>query len=165
MTLTVFRATKSIPTRSSLPPWAEGTNPWAQYMLLGMACVSLFACLIVFWAYWKGGHKRAEKTAIYYTVFSIFFFVFSLIMWIVGAAVYQHSKSSGNNKDMWGWSCAQNTREEIYSNTIDYALLCRLQVNPLLPPRVHKPWKANKQRRTGVLSAPSSKSSSRFLPS
>jgi hypothetical protein len=88
-----------------------------------------------------------------------------LIMWIVGAAVYQHSKSSGNNKDMWGWSCAQNTREEIYSNTIDYALLCRLQVNPLLPPRVHKPWKANKQRRTGVLSAPSSKSSSRFLPS
>jgi hypothetical protein len=49
-------------------------------------------------------------------------------MWIVGAAIYQHSKSSGNNKDMWGWSCNQNTREEIYSNTVDYALLCRLQV-------------------------------------
>lgn len=100
-------------------------------MLLAMACVSLFACLIVFWAYWKGGHKRAEKTAIYYTVFSIFFFFFSLIMWVVGAAIYQHSKSSGNSKDMWGWSCAQNTREEIYSNSIDYALLCRLQVNIL----------------------------------
>ncbi|KAJ5975287.1 hypothetical protein N7481_008994 [Penicillium waksmanii] len=127
VTLTVFRATKAIPTRNSLPAWAEGTNPWAQYMLLGMACVSLFACLIVFWAYWKGGHKRAEKTAIYYTVFSIFFFLFSLIMWVVGAAVYQHSKSSGNGKDMWGWSCAQNTREEIYSNSVDYALLCRLQ--------------------------------------
>ncbi|KAJ5392248.1 hypothetical protein N7509_007738 [Penicillium cosmopolitanum] len=127
VTLTIFRATKSIPARNSLPAWAEGTNPWAQYMLLGMACVSLFACLIVFWAYWKGGHKRAEKTAIYYTVFSIFFFFFSLIMWIVGAAIYQHSKSSGNNKDMWGWSCAQNTREEIYSNSVDYALLCRLQ--------------------------------------
>jgi hypothetical protein len=92
-----------------------------------MACVSLFACLIVFWAYRKGGHRRAEKAAIYYTSFSIAFFAFNLIMWIVGAAIYQHSKATGNSKDMWGWSCAQNTREELYHNSIDYALLCRLQ--------------------------------------
>jgi hypothetical protein len=127
VTLTVFNATKNLPTRNNLPAWAAGTNPWAQYLLLAMACVSLFACLIVFWAYRKGGHKRAEKAAIYYTSFSIAFFAFNLIMWIVGAAVYQHSKATGNNKDMWGWSCAQNTREEIYHNSIDYALLCRLQ--------------------------------------
>ncbi|KAJ5242467.1 uncharacterized protein N7469_000794 [Penicillium citrinum] len=127
VTLTVFRATRTLPTRNGLPAWAEGTNPWAQYMLLAMACVSLFACLLVFYAYWKGGHHRAEKAAIYYTVFSIFFFLFSLIMWVVGAAIYQHSKSTGNSKDMWGWSCAQNTREEIYHDVIDYALLCRLQ--------------------------------------
>ncbi|CAI7580339.1 unnamed protein product [Penicillium bialowiezense] len=127
VTLTVFNATKNLPTRNSLPAWAEGTNPWAQYLLLGMACVSLFACLIVFWAYRKGGHRRAEKAAVYYTGFSIAFFAFNLIMWIVGAAVYQHSKSTGNNKDMWGWSCAQNTREQIYHNSVDYALLCRLQ--------------------------------------
>ncbi|KAJ5498782.1 hypothetical protein N7453_007833 [Penicillium expansum] len=127
VTLTVFNTTKHLPTRNSLPAWAEGTNPWAQYLLLGMACVSLFACLIVFWAYRKGGHGRAEKTAIYYTSFSIAFFAVNLIMWIVGAAVYQHSKSTGNNKDMWGWSCAQNTREQLYHNSVDYALLCRLQ--------------------------------------
>ncbi|KAJ5166611.1 uncharacterized protein N7482_005392 [Penicillium canariense] len=127
VTLTVFNATRTIAQRNSLPAWAEGTNPWAQYMLLGMACLSLFACVIVFWGYWKGGHRRAEKTAVYYSTFSICFFIFSLVMWIVGAAIYQHSKSSGNSKDMWGWSCAQNTREEIYSNTVDYALLCRLQ--------------------------------------
>lgn len=127
VTLTVFNATKVLPTRNSLPAWAEGTNPWAQYMLLGMSCVSLFACVLVFWGYWKGGHRRAEKTAIYYTVFSICFFFFSLIMWVVGAAIYEHSKSSGNSKDMWGWSCAQNTREQIYHDVVDYALLCRLQ--------------------------------------
>ena len=61
-------------------------------------------------------------------------------MWVVGAAIYQHSKSSGNSKDMWGWSCAQNTREEIYHDVIDYALLCRLQVNildiDLFPPAI-----------------------------
>ena len=71
VTLTVFNATKHLPTRNNLPAWAEGTNPWAQYLLLGMACVSLFACLIVFWAYRKGGHGRAEKAAVYYTGFSI----------------------------------------------------------------------------------------------
>ena len=129
VTLTIFNATKTIPARNSLPAWAEGTNPWAQYLLLGMSCLSLFACIIVFWGYWKGGHRRAEKTAVYYTTFSICFFFFSLIMWIVGAAVYEHSKSSGNGKDMWSWSCAQNTREQIYHNVVDYALLCRLQVS------------------------------------
>ncbi|KAJ5120574.1 uncharacterized protein N7515_009962 [Penicillium bovifimosum] len=127
VTLTVFNATKHLPTRNSLPAWAPGTNPWAQYLLLGMACVSLVACLIVFWAYRKGGHGRAEKAAVYYTSFSIVFFALNLIMWIVGAAVYQHSKATGDKKDMWGWSCAKNTREQLYHNTVDYALLCRLQ--------------------------------------
>ncbi|KAF3398187.1 hypothetical protein F1880_005675 [Penicillium rolfsii] len=126
-TLTIFRATKNLPSRNNLPAWAEGTNPWAQYLLLGLACFSLFACLIVFWGYWKGGHRRAEKVTVYYSTFSICFFFFSFIMWIVGAAIYQQSKASGNQKDLWGWSCNQNTREEIYSNTVDYALLCRLQ--------------------------------------
>lgn len=127
MTLTIFNATKHLPTRNGLPAWAEGTNPWAQYLLISMAGVSLVACLFVFWAYRKGGHGRAEKAAAYYTGFSIVFFSLNLIMWIVGAAVYQHSKSTGEGKDMWGWSCARNTREQIYHNTVDYALLCRLQ--------------------------------------
>jgi hypothetical protein len=128
VTLTVFNATKNLPLRNGLPAWAEGTNPWAQYLLLAMACVSLIACLLVFWAYGKGGHRRAEKAAVYYTAFSIGFFFFSLIMWVVGAAIYQHSKASGGGNDMWGWSCKHNTREQIY-HEIDYALLCRLQVS------------------------------------
>ncbi|CAP95397.1 Pc21g05000 [Penicillium rubens Wisconsin 54-1255] len=127
VTLTVFNATRHLPTRNNLPAWAGGTNPWAQYLLLSMACVSLVACLFVFWAYRKGGHGRAEKAAVYYTSFSLVFFGLNLIMWIVGAAVYQHSKATGNGKDMWGWSCAKNTREQLYHNTVDYALLCRLQ--------------------------------------
>ncbi|KAF7718381.1 Uncharacterized protein PECH_001022 [Penicillium ucsense] len=126
-TLTIFEATKSLPPRNSLPAWAQGTNPWAQYLLLGLASFSLFACLIVFWGYWKGGHRRAEKVTVYYTTFSICFFAFNFIMWIVAASIYQHTKATSNNKDMWGWSCAQNTREQLYSNTVNYALLCRLQ--------------------------------------
>jgi hypothetical protein len=49
-------------------------------------------------------------------------------MWIVAAAIYQNSKANGNGQDLWGWSCKQNLREQLFHNDIDYALLCRLQV-------------------------------------
>ncbi|PYH43437.1 uncharacterized protein BP01DRAFT_384629 [Aspergillus saccharolyticus JOP 1030-1] len=126
-TLTVFHATKSIPERNTFPPWETGTNPWPQYLLLGVSCLSLLACLAVFWGYWKGGHKRAEKFAFYYSSITVGVFVFDLVMWIVAAAIFQHSKSSGNNKDLWGWSCVHNEREQLFQDQIDYALLCRLQ--------------------------------------
>jgi hypothetical protein len=96
-----------------------------------VACLSLAACLFVFWGYYKGGHKRAEKVAVYYSVFSVCSFAFSLIIWVVAAAVYQNSKSTGNGQDLWGWSCKKNTREQYFHNDIDYALLCRLQVSRL----------------------------------
>lgn len=163
VTLTVFNATKNLPLRNTAPAWAEGTNPWPQYLLLAMACVSLFACLIVFWAYWKGGHRRAEKTAVYYTAFSIGFFFFSLVMWIVGAAIFQHSIATGGGKDLWGWSCNHNTREQIYHDVIDYALLCRLQVsqpNNMFPATLYTRT-LTYISRTGASSAPSSKSSSK----
>lgn len=128
-TLTIFNASKALPSRNGLPAWAEGTNPWPQYLLLVVACISLAACLAVFYGYWRGGHKRAEKIALYYSLFSVGFFAFSLIMWVVAAAIYQSSKTNGNGKDLWGWSCNQNVREELFHNDIDYALVCRLQVS------------------------------------
>lgn len=126
-TLSIFNATKNIPARNNLPAWAEGTNPWAQWLLLAVSCVSLICCLMVFYAYFKGGHKKAQKYAFYYSILSVCFFGFNLIMWVVAAAVYQNSKSNGNNKDLWGWSCSQNVREELFHSTINYALMCRLQ--------------------------------------
>ncbi|KAF7620146.1 hamH [Aspergillus flavus] len=127
LTLFVFHSTKSLPSRGGFPAWANGTNPWTQYLLLSVACVSLFACLIVFWGYWKGGHKRAEKLTVYYQTIAVCFFMFSLVMWIVAAALYQNEKANGNSQDLWGWSCKKNTRETLFHNDIDYALLCRLQ--------------------------------------
>ncbi|KAJ5702850.1 hypothetical protein N7488_010398 [Penicillium malachiteum] len=127
VTLRTFMATRNLPERNTSTPWETGTNPWPQWLLLGLACFSLLACMIVFWGYYRGGHKRAEKLAVYYSTISVIYFTFSFIMWIVTAAIYEHSKATGNNKDLWGWACAQNTREQIYSNAIDYALLCRLQ--------------------------------------
>lgn len=128
-TLSIFNATKSLPSRNNLPAWAEGTNPWAQWVLLGVSCVSLLCCLLVFYGYFKGGHKLAQKYAFYYSILSVCFFGFNLIMWVVAAGVYQSSKSNGNNQDMWGWSCSQNLREELFHSDINYALMCRLQVS------------------------------------
>jgi len=81
----------------------------------------------VFWNYWRGGHKRAEKVAVYYTLFAVGFFIFSIVMWAIAAGILQNSKNSGNGKDMWGWSCVDNKRRELFSEKVDYALVCRMQ--------------------------------------
>ena len=126
-TFAIFNATKSLPPRNNLPPWAAGQKIWPQVLLLCIACVSLFACIIIFYAYWKGGHRRAEKAAVYYSAFAVVFFIFSIIMWAVGAAVIQQQKNNSNNKDMWGWACVDNERKSLFENEVGYELVCRLQ--------------------------------------
>ncbi|KAL6403650.1 hypothetical protein AUP68_13015 [Ilyonectria robusta] len=110
-TFAVFNATRALPSQSRMPSWATNTNAWPQKLVLSMACVSLLACILVFAAYFRGGHKRAEKVGTYYTLF----------------AIGWHSKNNSNNKDMWGWSCLSNTRAQVFGDKVDYALLCRLQ--------------------------------------
>jgi len=126
-TFAIFRATKNLPPRNNLPPWAANQQTWPQILLLSIACVSLFASLIIFYAYWRGGHRKAEKKAVYYTIYSVVFFIFSIVMWIIGAVVIQQAKNTGNNKDMWGWSCVNNARSQLFQNDVAYDLICRLQ--------------------------------------
>lgn len=126
-TFVIFNATKAIPARNSLPPWAVGTNPWAQIVLLVIACISLAISVVVLGAYFRGGHRRAEKVAIYYTVFAVAFFIFSILMWAIGAGILNGAKKGGNSKDLWGWSCKDNTRKKLFENDVSYALICRLQ--------------------------------------
>jgi hypothetical protein len=124
----IFNATKQLPARNGLPAWANNTKIWPQILLLCIAGISLFMSIVVMYAYSKGGHRRAEKVAAYYTVFAVGFFIFSIVMWAVGAGVFNQSKASGNNKDMWGWSCVDNKRRHLFENDVSYALVCRLQV-------------------------------------
>lgn len=163
--LTIFNATKAIPPRSNLPPWAQGTKTWPQILLLCISCVSLVFTICILVAYRKGGHKRAQKAAAYYTMFAVGFFLFSTIMWIIGAAVLHQAKAGGNGKDVWGWSCKGGKRQTLFQDEIDYNLICRLQVStPLL--RISLRYRnANKVPSPGPSSAPSSKSSSKSSPS
>lgn len=124
----IFNATKSLTERNNLTPWAPKTNPWPQILVLVISCISLAFCIGVFYAYYKGGHRQAEKVSVYYTLFSVLFFIFSVIMWVVAAAVLQNSKDSGNNKDLWGWACVDNTRRTLFEQDVPYALVCRMQV-------------------------------------
>ncbi|KAM0434543.1 hypothetical protein ACHAPT_003639 [Fusarium lateritium] len=126
-TFSIFNATRALPDQSRMPSWAKNTNAWPQKLVLGMACVSLAACLIVFASYCRGGHRRAEKVGTYYTLFAIGWFILALILWVVTAILFQNAKNNSNNKDMWGWSCVQNTRAEVFGDKVDYALICRLQ--------------------------------------
>jgi len=118
----------ALPTRNNLPAWAVGTKTWPQKVVLAVSCVSLALCLVVFWNYWRGGHKRAEKVAVYYTLFAVAFFIFSTIMWGIAAGILQNAKNNSNNKDVWGWSCVDNKRRQLFKDKVDYALVCRMQV-------------------------------------
>jgi len=126
-TFSIFNATKVLPPRNSLPPWAANQKTWPQVVLLVISCISLFMSLVIFYAYYKGGHKRAQKAGVYYTAFAVAFFVFSIVMWGIGAGILQGARSNSNNKDMWGWSCVDNTRKQLFQNEVDYDLICRLQ--------------------------------------
>lgn len=128
-TFSIFNATKTLPQRSGIPAWAPAQKTWPQITLLSIACVSLTMSLAIFYAYRKGGHKRAEKAAIYYTAFSVAFFMFSIIMWAIGAALLNQSRKNGGDKDMWGWSCKDGKRKDVFAQDVDYALICRLQVS------------------------------------
>jgi len=127
MTFSIFNATRALPARNNLPAWADGTKTWPQKVVLATSCVSLALCLLVFWNYWRGGHRRAEKVAVYYTLFAVAFFIFSTIMWGIAAGILQGARNNGNNKDIWGWSCVDNKRRQLFSEKVNYALVCRMQ--------------------------------------
>ncbi|OCK83906.1 hypothetical protein K432DRAFT_321295 [Lepidopterella palustris CBS 459.81] len=123
----IFNATKSLPPRNNLPPWAKGTSTWPQITVLVISCISLFMSIVVLAAYTRGGHRRAEKVAAYYTVFTVAFFIFSIAMWAIGAGILNQSKSQGQGKDLWGWSCKDNKRKQLFEQDVSYSLICRLQ--------------------------------------
>jgi len=125
--LTIFHATKSLPPRNSLPPWAPAQQTWPQIVVLVMACVSLLFSIVVMLAYCRGGHKRAQKVGVYYTMFAVGWFIFSVVMWLIGAGILQGSKANGAGQDLWGWSCNDNKRRQLFQDDIHYALVCRLQ--------------------------------------
>ena len=138
-TFAIFRATKQLPPRNNLPAWAPTTVIWPQVTLLTISCISLLFSIIIIAAFVRNGHRRAEKVAVYYTVFAVAFFAFSVIMWAVGAGILNHSKNVDGSHDIWGWSCKDNKRRQLFQKDVQYALICRLQVrfvpiHPSLPP-------------------------------
>lgn len=123
----IFNATKSLPAQNGLPAWASNTNAWPQKVVLAASCVSLAVCVLVFIGYCRGGHRRAEKVGVYYTLFAVGWFIFSMVMWAMAAGILQFSRNNSNNQDIWGWSCVQNKRSELFQDKVNYALICRLQ--------------------------------------
>ena len=97
-TFSIFNATKALPARGSFQSWPTNAISWPQILVLTMAIISLLATIGVFLAYFRGGHRRAEKVATYYTLFAIGWFIVSMILWAVTAAIYQHSRDNSNSK-------------------------------------------------------------------
>lgn len=127
-TLSIFHATKGLPAQNGLPAWSSSTTTWPQILVLSVSCVNLLICILIFIGYCRGGHARAEKVGVYYTLFAVGWFIVSIILWAAAAGVFQFTRNNSNNQDMWGWSCVQNHRSDLFSQKVDYELVCRLQV-------------------------------------
>lgn len=132
-TFSIFNATKNLTAKNGLPAWAENTNVIPQILTLASSCLSLFICILVFIGYIRGGHRRAEKVGVYYTLFAVGWFMVSMGIWVASIIILQHAKNNSDDKDMWGWSCKNNLRHQLFQNDVDYALVCRLQVRPRSP--------------------------------
>lgn len=131
--LYIFNKTKILPARNNLPPWAENSATWPQITLCTIAAVSLLLSMAVLFAYWRGGHRRAEKMSIYWTMFSIAAFIFAIVMWGIAAGILNGSRAAGNGKDIWGWACKDNKRRALFQDDINYALVCLQMVRRYLP--------------------------------
>lgn len=127
VSFSVFRATNHLAAQSGLPAWAEGTKLWPQVVVLSVSGVNLLLCILIFIGYLRGGHHRAEKVGVYYTLFAVGWFIASSILWAAAAGILQFTRNNSNNQDIWGWSCVENKRAEVFSEKVDYALVCRLQ--------------------------------------
>ncbi|KAI0400546.1 hypothetical protein F4802DRAFT_481442 [Xylaria palmicola] len=123
----IFRTTNHLAAQSGLPPWAENTKLWPQVVVLSVSGVNLILCILIFIGYLRGGHHRAEKVGVYYTLFAVGWFIASSVLWAAAAGILQFTRNNSNNKDMWGWACVENKRAEVFSQKVDYALVCRLQ--------------------------------------
>lgn len=128
-TFSIFNATKQLTAKNGLPAWSPNTNIVPQILTLTFSCLSLFTCILVFIGYCRGGHKRAEKVGVYYTLFACGWFMCSMAIWVATIILLQHAKNSSDNKDLWGWSCNNNLRKQLFNDEVDYELVCRLQVS------------------------------------
>lgn len=124
-TFSIFFATRNLSNRNNLPAWAPQSVLWPTYATLAIACVSLTMAVIVLISYWRGGHERAERAAIWFTAISVFGFLFMIILWAVVASIITNAKKNSNNKDLWAWACSNNERKQLFQNDVDYALICK----------------------------------------
>lgn len=127
----IFHATKNLAPRNNLPPWAPGTKLWPQYVVLSISCVTLVLCVGILIGYWRG-KKIVEKYAAWSTVFAVSVFLFFIVMWIVAAVTLNSAKQKSNGQDMWGWSCKDNKRKQLFQNDINFNIVCRAQVSKYL---------------------------------
>ncbi|RVD83583.1 uncharacterized protein DFL_007967 [Arthrobotrys flagrans] len=121
----IFFATKHLANRNNLPPWAPQTVLWPTYATLAIACVSLLMAIIVLISYWRGGHEKAESASLWFTAFSVFGFLFMIILWAVIAGTITNARNTNGGNDMWDWACKDNQRKELFQDDVNYDLVCK----------------------------------------
>lgn len=130
-TFAIFYATRHLASRdiagAEFRPWAVDTPQWPQIVTLVVACISMILSFSIMYSYWRGGHHMAERQALRVTVIAGALFLGTVIMWAAIIGIMQTARSNSDGKDIWGWACNDNKRRALFSDSVDYVLVCRQQ--------------------------------------
>jgi len=124
-TFQIVNATRHLAPRNGFTPWSVIGPRWPQITLLVISSISLLLSLSIMYGYWKGGHAKAQKAAFHATLLAGCTCVFSIVMWGIGIGIMQGSRNSNSQQDIWGWSCKEGLRKQLFLDVINYPLVCR----------------------------------------
>ncbi len=132
--LAIVHATRNLAARGGSRPWAASTGLAPQVVVLTVACISAAAVLLSAAAtlYRRRGCYQmlahAKLLSAWWLRLAIVWCVVDLVLWCAAAAVFESKHAGGHGLDIWGWACARSKEHAAFSGTVNYALVCRLQV-------------------------------------
>lgn len=112
--------------RGGRTPWPQNAKLWPTFLLLAAAGVTLIlsiATLLSYCCCFKRATKSWKLTVVKYVI--------HLGVWLVVSALYRYAKgTNGNNNDLWGWSCSEESDklQAQFNGVVNFSPLCTLQV-------------------------------------
>jgi hypothetical protein len=98
-----------------------------QAILLAVSSISLALSLSIVWAYFQGGHTRAERCAGWRSVTGCGLIVLNVVGWALGGGFFLFSDKHMKQGSLWSATCYPSKNEKEI-NGVDMGILCRLQV-------------------------------------
>ena len=113
--------------RNGRNAWPRDPKIWPTVMLLVGSGLTLLLSIITLVSYCINFSKARRSWKLTIVQYAI-----HIVAWIVISTLYRYEKSlHGNNNDLWGWSCSQETTaiQQEFRGVVNFTPLCNVQVS------------------------------------